>query len=416
MSVDTFLASEDGPPLLGLLDNHVESFLTHLRGAGYAERTLRKKRTIAASFARWTRRKQVAVEDLTEAHLSAFVERSPRKRKARVRLDLAMLGLFLGYLRLEAEVPTPPRRIESSPAGDLHCRYVDYLRNERGLAEHSIGVYSPYIHDFLTALVEGSGSASPRGLDAQAVQDFLLARVRDRSSEWSRLLATALRSFLRFLYVRGETAIDLSISVPMVRRWRQATVPAFLSHEEVERVLSATDRSIPRGRRDHAILLFLARLGLRAGEVVRLELGDLRWRTGEFVVRGKGRVLDRLPLLADVGEALALYLRKDRGRRSSRRVFLRMWAPRVGLTGPAAVGHVVRAALARAGLRRTSRGAAHLFRHSLATRMIRHGASLAEISEVLRHRSPNSTEIYAKVDFEALRGVARPWPGTSGAR
>lgn len=415
MSVDTFLASEDGPPL-GLLDTHVESFLTHLRGAGYAERTLRKKRTIASFFARWTRRKQVAVADLNESLLSAFVERSPRRRKARVRFELAILGLFLGHLRREAEVPTPPLRIESSPAGNLHCRYVDYLRNERGLAENSICVYAPYIHDFLTERVEGSGSAFLGELDAQAVQDFLLARVRDRSREWSRLLATALRSFLRFLYVREETAIDLSISVPMVRRWRQATVPAFLSHEDVERVLSVTDRSIPRGRRDYAILLFLARLGLRAGEVVRLELGDIRWRTGEFVVRGKGRVRDRLPLLADVGDALALYLRQDRGRSSSRRVFLRMWAPRVGLTGPAAVGHLVRAALARAGIRRPSRGAAHLFRHSLATKMIRPGASIAEISEVLRHRSQNSTEIYAKVDFEALRGVARPWPGTGGAR
>jgi len=415
MSVEALIPSEDGPRL-GLLDTHVESFLKHLRAAGYAERTLRKKQSIAASFARWTRRKRVAVKDLNESHVDAFVKRSPRKRKARVRFELAIVRLFLEYLRLEAGVPTPPLRIESSPAGELQHRYVDYLRNERGLAENSICVYSPYIHDFLATLVDRSGSVSPAGLDALTVQDFLLARVRDRSSEWSRLLVTALRSFLRFLYVRGETAIDLSISVPVVRRWRQASVPTFLSPEEMERVLSATDRSTPRGRRDYAILLLLARLGLRAGEVVLLELGDVRWRTGEIVVRGKGRVRDRLPLLSDIGEALALYLREDRGSSASRRVFLRMLAPRVGLTGPAAVGHVVRAALARAGLRRTGRGAAHIFRHSLATRMIRHGASIAEISEVLRHRSQNTTEIYAKVDFEALRGVARPWPGTGGAR
>jgi len=141
-----------------------------------------------------------------------------------------------------------------------------------------------------------------------------------------------------------------------------------------------------------------------------LELGDLRWRTGEIVVRGKGRELENLPLLSDIGEALALYLCKGRGTSASRQVFVRRLAPRVGLAGPAAVGHVVRQALARAGLRSQSRGAAHLFRHSLATRMIRHGASMAEISQVLRHRAPSTTAIYAKVAFEDLRGVARPWP------
>ena len=210
--------------------------------------------------------------------------------------------------------------------------------------------------------------------------------------------------------------IDLSLCIPTVRRWQQAAVPALLSPKEVESVLLAPDRSTPGGCRDYAILLLLARLGLRAGEVVVLELGDIRWRTAEIVVRGKGRLIDSMPLLADIGDALALYLRKGRGRSNSRRVFLRTIAPRVGLTGPAAVGHIVRRALARAEICPAHRGAAHLFRHSLATGMIRHGASMAEISEVLRHRSQSTTAIYAKVDFEELRGVARPWPGTGGMR
>ena len=252
-------------------------------------------------------------------------------------------------------------------------------------------------------------------LDALNVQQYLLDHVRGRSSEHWRLLATALRSFLRFLFLRGQTSIDLSFSVPMVRRWAQATVPAFLSTEEIDRVLSSTDRSTLGGLRDLAILLLLARLGLRAGEIVALELSDIRWRAGEIVVRGKGRMRDRLPLLWDVGEALALYL-KGRGQCESQRVFLRSIAPRVGLTDHAAVTHVVRKALAKAGVRTPGRIAAHLFRHSLATRMIRNGASMPEISEVLRHRSPISTAIYAKVDFDALRGVARPWPAAGGAQ
>jgi site-specific recombinase XerD len=163
-------------------------------------------------------------------------------------------------------------------------------------------------------------------------------------------------------------------------------------------------------------LLLLARLGLRASEIVTLELEDLHWRVGEIVVRGKGPRRDAVPLLADVGDAIVQYLREDRGLSPSRRVFLRLIPPRVGLARPCAIDHIVRHALARAGVRPRPGHVAHLFRHSLATRMIRHGASMAEIAEVLRHRSPRTTAIYAKVSWEALRRVARPWPMTGGAR
>jgi len=159
----------------------------------------------------------------------------------------------------------------------------------------------------------------------------------------------------------------------------------------------------------------LARLGLRAGEIAALKLDDIRWRSGEIIVHGKGQMVEHMPLLSDVGEALAIYLQEDRGASQSRRVFLRMLAPRIGLTGPAAIGHIVRLAFARAKFHPACRGAAHLFRHGLATTMIRHGASMAEIAEVLRHRSQDSTAIYAKVSFETLRGVARAWPTTGGA-
>jgi integrase/recombinase XerD len=394
MTTDGSLASEDGPHR-GLLN----SFLAHLRGKGYAKRTLRKKRSVVAPFVRWVLSNRLAVSDLNESHLSAFAKRSPMQ-KARIDFEMSALRLFLRYLRAEAVVSTPP----ASGEGGLAQRYVDYLRKERGLTKNSILVYVPFIRDFL-------GYVSSETLDAEIIQHFLLDRIRNRSSECARLLSVALRSFLRFLYLRGETAIDFSFSVPTVRKWRQAQVTPFLSPDEVARVLSGTDRSTPCGRRDHAILLLLARLGLRAGEVAALELGDILWRRGEIVIRGKGRVQDRLPLLADVGEALALYVSKDRGESASRQVFLRTYAPRVGLAGPAAVGHVVRHAFARVGLRRQGRGAAHLFRHGIATRMIRHGASIPEIAEVLRHRSMSTTQIYTKVDFESLRQVARPWPG-----
>lgn len=415
MTANNIFASDDGQHRW-LCDIHINSFLTHLRAQGYAERTLRKKRSVATSFARWTVEKHLAVDDLNESHIVAFEKRLPPIPTARANFEMAALRPFLKHIFSQAGVPISPQQIKASVADDLKQRYIDYLRKERGLTENSILVYAPFISDFLNDLVVKTGGCLPQALDAISIQNFLLDRIGNRSSEYTRLLATALRSFLRFLYLRKETTVDLSCSVPTVRRWHQAKAHGFLSAEEVERVLAAIDLATPRGRRDHAILLLLARLGLRAGEIVLLKLDDVFWRTGEIVVHGKGRVQDRFPLLSDIGEALALYLSQDRGNSVSRQVFLRMKAPCIGLSGPGAVGHIVRYALARAGIRPSSRGAAHLFRHSLATRMIRNGASIAEISEILRHRSQSCTTIYAKVDFEALRKVARSWPGKGGAR
>lgn len=411
MTTDIF---EDSAPL-GLLDLHIEAFLGHLRTAGYAERTLRKKRFVVAAFARWARHEQIALDHLGDSDIAAFVKRSSGTGTARVQFELAALRPLLEYLRAETWAPLPVP-VDASLGDALAKRYLDYLRQDRGLAENSVRVYLPFIRDFLTSQIAAGGCLSPGAFDAPTIRSYLLARSIGRSGEYVRLLATALRSFFHFLFVRGDTPLDLCVSVPTVRKWRQSSVPAFLSPEEEERVLASTDRSTSRGRRDHAILLLLARLGLRAGEIVSLELGDIRWRSGEIVVHGKGRMVEHVPLLSDIGEALALYLHEDRGASTSRRVFVRMLAPRVGLAGPCAIGHIVRLAFARAGLRPSSRGAAHLFRHSLATTMIRHGASMAEIAEVLRHRSQNTTAIYAKVSFEALRGVARSWPATGGAR
>ena len=253
-------------------------------------------------------------------------------------------------------------------------------------------------------------------IDAEAIRTFLVARVAGRSSESARLFGVGLRSFLRFLLLRGVIARDLSGAVPRVRAYQQASVPVVLSPHEVERTLATADRPTPRGRRDYAILLLLARLGLRASEAMALELEDRHWRAAEIVVRGKGPRRDHVPPLADVGDALAQYLREDRGASPSRRVFLRLIPPRVGLSRPCAIDHIVRLALQRAGIDPHRRHVAHLFRHSLATRMIRHGASLAEIAEVLRHRSQTTTALYAKVSFDALRLVARAWPGAGGVQ
>jgi site-specific recombinase XerD len=294
-------------------------------------------------------------------------------------------------------------------------RFEQHLLQQRGLSEQSLQAYRPFIHGFLVEQVAKTSSFCPATLDAQGVRDFLLTRIGNPPNRSAKLLSTALRSFLRFLFQSGETTVDLSLAVPTVRQWRQAPVHSYLVPEEVEQVLHTCRLTTSIGRRDHAILLLLARLGLRAGEVIALELGDIQWRTGEILIRGKGGVFERLPLLADVGKALALYIQKDRGWSSSRRVFLRNKAPHIGLTTQTAVGAIARRAISRAGLHPRVRGA-HLFRYSLATNMIRQGASMAEIGEVLRHRSPDTTGIYAKVDFGALSTVASRWPVIGGAR
>jgi len=411
----TTATSEDGT-LQRLLADEIEPFLQHLRAARYADETLQRKRTITKEFAQWAQQHLIVADNIDSNSAAQFVDRLPQRAKTRVALERATVRLFLEHLSTRGHLKHPlPKENESDSVSHLQ-RYEHYLRKDRGLADNSVHVYVPFVRDFLSTQTIKAGSLSQDAFDTLNIRSFLVAQTKGRSDEYTRLVATSLRSFLRFLFFIGETARDLSSSVPMVRKYRLSAPPSFLSPEQTERVLAATDRSTSTGRRDYAVLLLLARLGLRAGEVVLLELGDIRWRSGEIVIRGKGRMLDHLPLVCDVGEALAAYIRLDRGVSSSKQVFLRTWAPRIGLTGPAAVGHIVRKALARAGVRRAGRGAAHLFRHGLATKMIRRGASIAEIAEVLRHRSQNTTAIYSQVSFEALRTVAQPWPVTGGVR
>jgi site-specific recombinase XerD len=405
-------------PLEELLASHrdplVLDYLSQLRTAGFAEKTLRTKRTIVAAFLRWARNRRVPCIELSTTDLEAFLEGCRPGHNSRWRYARGILLGLLAFLHLNGARPGPLEPLDDSCRTGLLARYQDFLINERGLTKQTVYVYTPLVRTAIVGLSRHSGSQRPCEWNAEAVHAFLLERSHNRSCEGVRLVAVTLRSLLRFLYLRGEVAFDLSLGVSRFQKWKLATVPTYLSPAEVEKVLAACDVATPTGRRDRAILLLLARLGLRAGEVVTLEVGDIAWRAGEILVRGKGQQRDHLPLPPDVGEAIALYLRQDRGESASPRAFLRLKAPREGLTGPAAVGHIVRKLLARVGIIRTSRGAAHMFRHSLATRMIRHGASISEIAEVLRHRSQNTTGLYAKVAFQTLREVARPWPGEGG--
>ncbi len=397
---------------LGPLTAHVESFLNGLPAAGYAPPAVALRRRIIRAFMQWIDVKRSRVENLNEADLLAFLERRPGAVDSKER---ATLRNFLAHLRARGVcTPAPASRV--TPAEEATQGYVAFLRRDRGLADNSIAVYAPCARDFFAYRVAQAGRLALEALDADTVRAFLLERIANRSTESSRLVSVALRSVLRFLFLRGETPRDLSPAVPMVRTYRHSTVPAILTPEEVERVLATADAWTARGRRDAAILLLLARLGLRASEIVFLALDDIRWRAGEIVLRGKGPQRDHLPLPDDVGHALTRYLQHGRGPSRSRRVFLRLIPPRIGFARPCTIDHIVRLAFARAGVRPRPGRVAHLFRHTLATRMIRRGASMPEIAKVLRHRSQTTTTIYAKVSLEALRSVARPWPGPGAGR
>jgi integrase/recombinase XerD len=347
---------------------------------------------------------------LEESVVDDYIE---QRKTQRDRRRVASLH-FLNHLRAEGTVPARPCVTSLSPVS-LHCgRYEEHLRKERGVCDGTVEGYVAVVRDFLMWCFDTGPVEIPR-LEAGDVGDFLLQKARTCSPKRVADLASVLRSFFRFLFARGETPVDLSTAVLTARRTRFASVPRYLPAADVEKLLDSCDQNTPRGRRDRAILLLLARLGLRAGEVAALELDDIRWRSGEIVVRGKGNIIDRLPLLPEVGKALALYVIEDRPKSSSRRLFFRLCAPIRGLAGRGAISTVVRSALERADLHPPIRGA-HILRHSLGTRMIRAGASIAEIGEVLRHHSSGTTEIYAKVDFEGLRALAQAWPVGGGAR
>jgi len=378
---------------------------------GYSRLTGRRHSVLSADLGAWLAEHNLVVSALDDSAISAYVD--GRKTRRRHRGQAARL--FLKYLRAEGVVPPRPQKPDRSPIAVLSKRYEDHLRRERGACEETVQGYAAVVRRFLRHRF-GDGPVKLRGLEPEDIQRYMLDQARTASPRWVGRLASALRSFSRFLFARGETASDLSGGIIVPKATRLSGIPSCLSAAEVDKLLDACDLKTPVGRRDRAILLLLARLALRAGEVSRLELGDIRWRSGEIVVRGKGNTVDRLPLLEEVGKALATYLVKDRPKSSSsRRVFFRSLAPLRPFQGGAAIGTVVRRAVQRTGLNPPVRGA-HLLRHSLATRMIREGASLAEIGEVLRHHSPGTAEIYAKVDFDALRTIAPAWPLAGGGR
>lgn len=395
-------------PLEGPLAAHITAFAKWARAQGYARRSRYRQVLLAACFSRWLGHQAVSVCRVSSEHRVRYLR--SRMRHVQIhRGDAAALRQFLDFLRRQGVVPReiPPGRL--TPIEKVVQAFESYIRNERALSEAAVVNYVPFVRKFLADRF-GNGPVRLSHLRAGDVVRFTRRQAPRLHLKRAKLLTTALRSFLHYARYRGDITLDLAAAVPAVANWSMTSIPRAIPADAVRQLLVSINRRTATGRRDYAILLLLARLGLRAGEVVRLEVDDIDWNAGSLRVQGKGGQHSHLPLPADVGAAIASYLQHGRPQSSNRRVFLRARAPLCGFLSQSAIGSLVRHSLARADLKAPTKGA-HQFRHALATEMLRHGASLAEIGEVLRHRSPQTTEIYTKIDLEALRALALPWPG-----
>lgn len=398
---ETLLRLHEGP-----LGAYIESFAKLLTDQGYAQCSARSYLRLVADFSRWLEQQRVIVEEITPEHIKQYFEQPHHPSRRGYAFTLQR---FLDFLCQQGVIPQKTTPIVQTPVELLADEFRSYLRQERALAETTLIYYMGFISRFLKDRF-ADGEVDLSALCAAEVVGFVERQAPGLHRKRAQVMTTALRSFLQYARYRGALKMDLAAAVPTVANWAMASIPRFLSPDQIELVLAHCNRQRAVGCRDYAILLLLARLGLRGGEVVALTLDDIDWEAGYISACGKGGQRTTLPLPVDVGEAIAAYLKNGRPSSANRHLFLRSRAPAVGFRGPVAISSLVMHALRRAGIDAPHKGA-HLFRHSLATGMLGRGASLAEIGELLRHRSPQTTTIYAKVDLGSLRTLALPWPG-----
>ncbi len=384
----------------GPLLSHIEDFAASLIGEGYAPCTLKEKYELAADLSAWLARRRLPLAALDEGRLKGFYA---QRYRGRHRGDARTEQQLLAFLRARDAVPPLTACVKPNAIDELTGVYARSLRNERGVSAATLASYLPIVRRFLASSFAGK-ELSISDLQAKDLHRFILREARRVGTRHARKVMAVLRSFMRFLKERGAIRIELSAAITATPTRSLAQLPKTLAPKEIKRLLTGCDRRTPGGRRDYAMLLLLARLGLRGGEVINLTLDDLDWQRGEIIVRGKGSRQDRLPMPRDVGAAVVDYLRHVRPASPTRRVFIRMQAPWRGFSSSASICCLMRRALKRAGLHPPFTGT-HLLRHSLATDLLRRGASLHEIGQLLRHQRLTSTQIYAKVDIKALRGV-----------
>ena len=387
----------------GVLAPFVEGFGSTLLSRGYTPGSVRNMLKVLSQLGRWLEDTGIDPSELDLGLVDAFCEY--RRAGWRRPVERRSAELVLEYLIGRGVVPRSPCPTPSVLEGLLEV-FRGWMVEERGLAEPTIVRYLRTARIFLG---QRDPAAAVSDLDGVEVNRFLLAEARRCSVGAAKGRVAELRALLRFLFATGRIPVQLGAAVPPVAGWRDPGLVPRLSPEAVQGLLDSCDRATSMGVRDHAILMLLARLGLRSIEIARLTLDDVHWRQGELTVRGKGGGVNRMPLPSEVGQALAAYLAGSRPTSEFRQVFLTCRAPLRPIPA-AAVGDIVRHACRVAGLPEVG---PHRLRHALATAMVARGVPITAISQVLRHRDLATTALYAKVDTEALRTVARPWPGTA---
>ena len=388
--------------------SYVELYALRLVKVGLSRQSTWRSLNLVGDLMSWLARIGSMPTELNECMVEEYLRHRSRKQCIQAG-DRAALKRLLSVLR-EAGVIAPAIRPPPTPHEQIFEVFSHYLREERGLAPKSIVHHLPFVRLFLREVCPGGVSDLSRISQADVTR-YIERHAWDQSAASGKAMCWALRSFLRYLHHKGLNPHPMAGCVPSIRRWKHAGLPTYLSEVQVQTVLDGCDRATALGRRDYAILMMLAKLGMRAGEVATLTLDDIDWRSGEMLIRAKGRQRARMPIPPDVGAAVVAYLRDDRPKSSCRRLFLRMPAPQVGFASGCTITMIAKAALDRAGIHGYAHQGAHLFRHSLATQLLRSGATLSQIGQLLRHESHDTTRIYAKVDIEALRTLSLPWPG-----
>lgn len=384
---------------LRLFVPHIDGFKAWLHQRGYTAATITEVVRLLACWVEWSRAAGFDLDTISAGFdASAAVFKGGRTARA----PRGAGALFIRYLRERDILPAPPKAPSPMETWPVLRAFRSWMSEQRGIADSTLDTYQSTLVDLLVMLGD-----DPDAYTATAVRSFVLDRARPHDRGRAQSIAVATRAFLRYLVAAGRCPVGRDYAVPGFATWQLATTPRFLSAADLERVLTACDGE--RYLRDKAVLLLLARLGLRASEVADLSFAQIDWKNGRLTVAGKSRRQEHLPLTQEIGDAIITYLERARPRLATPRVFLTEAAPIRPLTRTT-VRCIVGRALDRAGIKSAHRGA-HVLRHSAATAMLRHGVSLAGVGAVLRHRSPSMTAHYAKVDIDLLSEVAQPWGG-----
>lgn len=391
--------------IVGPLSSHLCGVKKHLLVRGYKRFSIMNRLLWTAQLSRWMLSRGIKAHSLSEAHLQAFVR---TRRRANPRFSRGWLCSVVAAL-VELKAIRQPKPLPKAPPSLVEREvesYAVYLQEERALQSAHLN-YLSTTKSFLTYRF-GTQVPQPQIIKADDLTSFVIHTSRRYSVGTTKLVVSALRSYVRFLHISGVLNQDLSGAIPAIAGWRLSGLPKCIEAQELSRLLQAPNRRTRVGRRDYAILILLARLGLRKKEVTSLKLDDIDWQRGELHIHGKGNKQERLPLPEDVGSALATHLKNGGSRKSTRALFLSTKPPFCPLV-PSAISHIVSKAAIQAGLPSVG---AHQLRHTLATQMLRQGGSLDEVAQILRHSSHDTTAIYAKVDLTALRTVIQTWPGS----